>query len=136
MSQEISILVIDDTAAHRSLIKKAIEKASITSSFVEAGSLAEAKSLLITSDSPPEASLALVDLNLGDGRGTDLISAMRQTSAYGSIPIIVLSTSARSEDRDESLLVGANDFLTKSSDLLEFRKEVASTVSDWLDKTL
>ncbi|MCB0359402.1 MAG: response regulator [Bdellovibrionales bacterium] len=128
-----ALLLVDDVKAHRSLVRRAIEKAGFSLAVLEAGSLGEARRLLFQNSHSPSIALAVVDLNLGDGRGTDLIREMRSSGAYQSTPIVVLSTSALEEDREESLNCGANDYLTKAGDLLVFRREVAEAVRDWLD---
>ncbi len=129
------ILLLDDDKAHRSLIRRAVQKAGINSPLVEAGSLAEAKRLLFpeSPQQPLPLSLAVVDLNLGDGRGTEIISLLRSSSAYADVRVIVLSTSQMEQDVAESHEAGADAYMTKASDLVQFRKEIGEAILTWLN---
>ncbi|MCB0345679.1 MAG: response regulator [Bdellovibrionales bacterium] len=129
------IFLLDDDKAHRSLIRRAVLKAGIEIPFLEAGSISEAKRILFAEqkDKLPALSLAVVDLNLGDGRGTEIVSLLRASDSYKHIRIIVLSTSQMEEDVTESREAGADAYMTKASDLLQFRKEIGEAVSNWLE---
>lgn len=129
------ILLLDDDKAHRSLIRRSVSKAGIEHPLLEAGSLAEAKSLLFPADpsKSPALSLAVIDLNLGDGRGTEIVSLLRNSDTYRQIRIIVLSTSQMEQDVTESYEAGADAYLTKASDLLQFRKDISETILSWLE---
>ena len=131
-----SILIVDDTKAHRHLIKRALKKTDVKHPVVEAASLQEAVELLnrgeLSGTNTPL--LAVVDLNLGDGRGTDFISALRASKEHTQLPIIVLSTSSLEEDISESYQVGANCYLTKASDVERFQQEISSGVKFWLSQ--
>lgn len=130
------ILLLDDDKAHRSLIRRAVSKAGIVYPMIEAGSVSQAKKLLFPSDpaSAPQLTLAVVDLNLGDGRGTEIVSLLRSTEIYSHVRIIVLSTSQMEQDVSESYDAGADAYMTKASDLMQFRSEIADAVRTWLEK--
>lgn len=56
------------------------------------------------------AQLILLDLNLPDGDGLDLVQALRQ---YSSTPVLVLSARSGVQERVAGLNAGADDYLTK-----------------------
>ncbi len=56
------------------------------------------------------AQLILLDLNLPDGNGLDLVQALRQ---YASTPVLILSARAAVGERVAGLNAGADDYLTK-----------------------
>ncbi|AFZ67807.1 response regulator transcription factor [Deinococcus peraridilitoris] len=56
------------------------------------------------------AQLILLDLNLPDGDGLDLVSALRQ---YSSTPVLILSARSAVQERVSGLNAGADDYLTK-----------------------
>jgi DNA-binding response OmpR family regulator len=124
-----SILLVDDSTAHRTLIKRALHKAGIRHVFVEAGSLREARVRLFSAHGEMFAPLlTIVDLNLGDGRGTTLIAELRASDRHAARPILVLSTSALEQDMRESYAQGANCYLTKADDISVFSYEIAAAV--------
>jgi two-component system OmpR family response regulator len=61
--------------------------------------------------------LILLDLHLPDGRGLDLLRALRQ--AADSRPVIILTARDQIRDRIEGLNAGADDYLVKPFDLDE-----------------
>lgn len=56
------------------------------------------------------AQLILLDLNLPDGDGLDLVQSLRQ---YSSTPVLVLSARSGVQERVAGLNAGADDYLTK-----------------------
>ena len=133
MTETAHILIVDDNDAHRALVKRAIVKAKLPFQIVEAHSLRSARE--VTASATYKFAVVVVDLNLGDGRGTELIRDLRKSTSYRSIPILVLSTSALISDREESMSFGADSYLTKSNDLAKFSAEIAAGVKALLVPT-
>jgi len=57
--------------------------------------------------------LILMDMGLPDITGVDLSRAMRENSAYTTVPIVFLTGEQRANARIEAISVGADDYLTK-----------------------
>ena len=112
------ILLVDDSAAHRRLIRRALGKAGLPHPIIEANSLEQALGK-VRVDPPLVVCAAIVDLNLGDGRGSMLVHAMRALEGYKAIPIVVLSTSTLPADIRESYDRGADCYLVKSDEAME-----------------
>ena len=66
--------------------------------------------------------LVLLDLHLPDGRGLDLLKAMRRGG--DSRPVIILTARDQISDRIEGLNAGADDYLVKPFDLDELSARV------------
>jgi two-component system, chemotaxis family, response regulator Rcp1 len=64
--------------------------------------------------------LIVLDLNLPKSDGGDVLRCIRKTSAYSSVPVVVLTSSDSPRDRKTAESLGANCFITKPSDLDEF----------------
>lgn len=73
-----------------------------------------AEALACIRDEVPE--LALVDMSLPDGLGTQIIAKLRQHPAVG---IIVVSAHGREQDRIAGLRAGADDYVTKPFSVAE-----------------
>ncbi|TGN13410.1 response regulator [Leptospira ilyithenensis] len=103
-SKSDSILIVDDDTRIRKILRIALEaKGYLT---LEAASKKEAIEL-IALQSPK---LVLLDLQLPDGSGEDLIKEVRQ---WTEIPVIVLSVINQDEDKIRLLDSGADDYVTK-----------------------
>lgn len=62
----------------------------------------------------------ILDLGLPKKRGHEVLQEVRSSESLAKIPIVVLSTSESPGDRERSLALGANEFLTKPRDLRGF----------------
>lgn len=97
------ILVVEDDE----LLKKGISYALRKEGYLvyEAGSLEEAGKQL-----NEELKLVILDLNLPDGDGRELLGQLRKA---GDIPVIMLTARDAEEDVVESFELGCDDYMTK-----------------------
>lgn len=68
--------------------------------------------------------LVLLDMMLPDGRGLDLLRAMRRGGL--NVPVIVLTAMDRITDRIDGLNAGADDYLVKPFDLSELTARIGA----------
>lgn len=68
--------------------------------------------------------LLLLDLNLPDGRGLDLLRDLRRRGS--AVPVIILTAQDQITQRIEGLNSGADDYLVKPFDLSELTARVAA----------
>lgn len=101
------ILVVDDIAENRAVIVKQL--APLGFALTEASDAAAA--LASVTECPPD--LIIVDLMLPDHSGLDLIQFLRQHPTFNAMVMLVSSASVFAEDRHNSLVAGADDFLPK-----------------------
>ena len=99
-----NILVVEDSAAIRSLITTALETENYKYHVAKNGNQA----IMEAATQAPE--LILLDLGLPDIDGVNVIRKIR---TWSTVPITVIS--ARSEDKDkiDALDAGADDYITK-----------------------
>ena len=103
------VLVVDDSSAMRAFVRAALEVGGVVEEIVEAKSGFEALRIL-----PREAfDLAIIDINMPDVNGLELIRFMRTSEAHKSTPLLVISSEASDLDRDRGLSLGANAYLAK-----------------------
>ena len=111
----LRVLVVEDSSAMRAFVRAALEgEAGAEVSEAESGF--EALRLL-----PRERfDLVIVDINMPDINGLELVSFMRRSDAHRETPLIIISTEASERDRERGLSLGADAFLSKpfSSDEL------------------
>jgi two-component system, chemotaxis family, chemotaxis protein CheY len=77
--------------------------------FVEAGSGLQAIETLAVQ--PVQA--VVLDLNMPDMHGLDVLRFLRANSQYRALPVIVLTTRGDDSSRDAALGAGASAYLTK-----------------------
>lgn len=108
----IAVALIDDHPAVISGLERILDRESDLTVVGTAGSLAEARPLLGRQD----VDVALVDIRLGDGVGTELIE---EAAAQGGPATIVLSSFDHPQYVSASVRLGAQGFLLKTAPLQE-----------------
>jgi two-component system, cell cycle response regulator len=101
------ILIVDDVATNRIVLKVKLEAVFYTTFLAASG----AQALQLASSEQPD--LILLDLNLPDMSGSEVLRQLRENPATEGIPVIVLSGGHDSPARMAALAAGADDFLTK-----------------------
>jgi two-component system, chemotaxis family, chemotaxis protein CheY len=103
-----SILIVEDSATTRALIKAVIEEMGDLTTL-EAASGFEALKLLPVQ----EFNLIITDVNMPDINGLELISFIKNNPRYRHIPLIIVSTERSEEDRKRGIALGALAYITK-----------------------
>lgn len=66
--------------------------------------------------------VAVLDLNVPKAEGTDILDTIRRSPRFGSVPVVVLSSSEAPQDIERVKELGADCRLLKPLDLDEFMK--------------
>lgn len=106
------ILIVDDVATNRIVLK--VKLANAKYDVIQAASGTEA--LEVTHAHLPD--LILLDLQLPDVSGIELIATLRADPATALIPIVVISAFQDAQSRLDALRAGAEDFMVKPLDEL------------------
>lgn len=83
----------------------------------------------------PLPDLFLLDLKMPRRDGFEVLAWLRQQPSLAPLRTIVLTTSESISDVDRAYALGANSFLTKPMDLLDFGNTLESTFNYWLKTT-
>lgn len=103
-----NILVVDDSPTMRRMVIASLRDLQEVS-FDEASNGLEAiEHLALTS-----VGLVVLDLNMPDMHGLEVVKFVRQHQAYRAIPIIVLTTRGDETSRLAVMAAGASVYLTK-----------------------
>jgi len=102
------ILVADDSATIRKMVRASLQALG-TSTIAEASSGLEAIEQLAISP----VSLLVLDLNMPDMHGIDVLRFVRRQPSMRQLPIIVLTTRGDDASRDTAQEAGATAYLTK-----------------------
>jgi DNA-binding NarL/FixJ family response regulator len=104
----MKVLLVDDHPLILSALKAMIEKLQPGVQVMALSSAAALRAALATD---AEHDLVLLDLQLGDAIGFDLLKDLRQT--WPALPVVVISASDRSSDVIQAIDLGAMGFLPK-----------------------
>ncbi len=109
------IFLLEDHSWFRRALATMLEREPDLEVVAEAGSLTEARNE--ASEKPPEIDLALIDLLLPDGIGTDVIRDLRKDNP--DVPVLVL-TVARGPDLNTWVRsMGADEMISKDASVEE-----------------
>ena len=103
-------LLVEDHALFREGLALLLEWRTGLES-VEAGSFDEGRRVL--SDLRGTADVAIINLNLPDGDGSELIEQLRKTQP--GVPVLALTTDRSLAQQDRALEAGANEVLAKAT---------------------
>jgi two-component system chemotaxis response regulator CheY len=102
------ILIVDDSPTIRKMVRASLQ-ALESSEFVEAATGLEAiEQLAVT-----RVQLMVLDLNMPDMHGIDVLNFVRRQQQYQSLPIVVLTTRGDDASRQTAEQAGATMYLTK-----------------------
>src|SRR4026208_743259 len=106
-----NILVVDDSPTMRRMVITSLGSLRKVKS-TQAGSGLEAIERLAIEP----VDLMVLDLNMPDMHGMEVIGFVRSHQAYREIPIVVLTTKGEESSRTEALAAGANGYCTQHRD--------------------
>ena len=120
------ILVVDDNATNRLVLKAMLNKPGVRCDFVEDGQQAVDA---ITRGMAPDLVLMDCQMPVMDGyQATLQIRRWETEHARPRLPIVALTASAFEDDRQHCLEVGMDDFLAKPIDI----EKLTATLGRWL----
>ena len=103
-----NILVVDDSPTIRRMVLASL-RGMTEVSFQEAGTGLEAIERLALGP----VNLMIVDLNMPDMHGLELLRFVRQNDRFQNIPVIILTTKNDEGSRREAMHAGATAYMTK-----------------------
>ena len=117
MSTAVKIVMVEDDLGHAKLIEKNIRRANIANEiahFADGGSaLDHLFSEEVRLNGPM---LILLDLNLPDMSGTDILERVKKDERLRRAPVVVLTTTDDKGEIDRCYDLGCNVYITKPVD--------------------
>jgi two-component system chemotaxis response regulator CheY len=104
----MQILIVDDSSTIRRMVKTSLADTP-GGQFAEAATGFEAIEQLAVAP----ISLMVLDLNMPDMHGFEVLKFVRDHKKYRDLPVIVLTTRGDEANRLAALGAGASDFMTK-----------------------
>ena len=135
MSNEVTILLVEDNEGDVRLTREALEEGRVANRLIVARDGMEALAILRQqgphADSP-RPDLILLDLNLPKKDGRAVLAEIKSDPNLMRIPVVVLTTSKAEEDILRTYDLHANCYITKPVDFEKFVTVVKSIDEFWL----
>ncbi|HEV7326825.1 MAG TPA: response regulator [Bosea sp. (in: a-proteobacteria)] len=121
--------MIEDDEGHARLIEKNIRRAGVNNEIIPFQNGTDALAFLFGADGTGEASsrrqlLILLDLNLPDMAGVDILEKVKANQHTRRSPVIVLTTTDDSREIQRCYDLGANVYITKPVDYEGFANAI------------
>lgn len=117
-AKAVTIVLIEDDEGHARLIEKNIRRAGVNNEITPFADGSSALSYLLgpSGDGAVSAGrqlLVLLDLNLPDMSGVDILARIKANSHLKRTPVVVLTTTDDSREIQRCYDLGANVYITK-----------------------
>lgn len=120
-----TILILEDEVAHAEALRRVLEAARPGDGIRTVATLGEYRREV--AEAPP--TLALVDLNLPDGRAMEILTPPAEA---GHFPILVMTSHGNEETAVEAIKAGALDYVVKSAETFaDIPRIVARALREW-----
>ncbi|MFN3350214.1 response regulator [Pseudorhodoplanes sp.] len=118
MSEHVTIVMIEDDEGHARLIERNIRRAGVHNEIIPFANGTDAVRYLFGPDgsggvSSGRALLILLDLNLPDMSGIDILRRVKENEHLKLTPVVVLTTTDDEREIKRCYDLGANVYITK-----------------------
>ena len=117
-SQQVTIVMIEDDEGHARLIEKNLRRAGIMNEIVHLDNGQKAHDYLLgkgayEKDRPATPMLILLDLNLPEMDGFQILTALKKDETMKLVPVIILTTTDNPKEVERCYALGCNVYVTK-----------------------
>lgn len=112
--QPVTIVLVEDDPGHARLIEKNIRRAGVNNEITHFTNGTAGLDYLLSNGSAP--ALVLLDLNLPDMSGTQILEKLKSNNGTKHIPVIVLTTTDDKTEVQKCYDLGCNVYITKPVD--------------------
>ncbi len=132
------VLYVEDEEMDRFLLRRAFDKAGQGTSLQTVNDGQAAINYLsgereyADRQKHPMPTVVLLDLNLPEVHGFDVLEWIRAQPAHRHLPVVIFSSSEREEDQARARQLGANEFVKKPGSGLRFQDVVQMLNERWI----
>ncbi|MBN9003356.1 MAG: response regulator [Rhizobiales bacterium] len=118
MSKPVTIIMIEDDEGHARLIERNIRRSGVNNDIRPFSNGTDAVQYLLGADGSgsvhkDEALLVLLDLNLPDMSGIDILRRVKENAYLKCAPVVVLTTTDDAQEIKRCYDLGCNVYITK-----------------------
>ncbi len=132
------ILLVEDNPDDVQLTMRALEKSRVANAVdlasdgVEAIEYFEGTGKFAGRDTSKLPQVVLLDLKMPRMDGLEVLRRIRAEERTRLLPVVILTTSSEERDRIESYRLGANSYIRKPVDFVQFAESVRQLGLYWL----
>jgi CheY-like chemotaxis protein len=131
----VDILLVEDNQDDVEITRRALRKGRVANDLHVVRDGQEALDFLLRQGDyggdTPRPDLILLDLNLPNMSGLEVLEKTRADDGLSAIPVIVLTASEREEDVLRSYQLGSNTYITKPADFWSLVRAVGILGEYW-----
>ena len=129
MSKPVTIIMIEDDEGHARLIERNIRRSGVNNEIIPFTNGTDAVNYLFGKDGTGDqqngaALLILLDLNLPDMTGIDILRRVKENNYLKCAPVVVLTTTDDSQEIKRCYELGCNVYITKPVDYEKFANAI------------
>lgn len=125
MSNSVKIVMIEDDHGHARLIEKNIRRANIANDIVHFDNGGDGVAYLLSDEVRNHSSiLILLDLNLPDMSGVDILQKVKGDEVLRRAPVVILTTTDDRNEIQNCYDLGCNVYITKPVDYDAFASAI------------
>jgi CheY-like chemotaxis protein len=118
MTLPVTIIMIEDDEGHARLIERNIRRSGVNNEIIPFTNGTDAMTYLFGPDGSGfvhkgQALLILLDLNLPDMTGIDILRQVKENKFLKSAPVVILTTTDDSQEIKRCYELGCNVYITK-----------------------
>ncbi|WP_407154159.1 response regulator [Bradyrhizobium sp. STM 3557] len=118
MTLPVTIIMIEDDEGHARLIERNIRRSGVNNEIIPFTNGTDAVTYLFGPDGSGfvhkgQALLILLDLNLPDMTGIDILRQVKENKFLKSAPVVILTTTDDSQEIKRCYELGCNVYITK-----------------------
>lgn len=128
------VMLVEDDPDHAHLIGRILSEVCLTAPRIADTGLAALELLDGADDSAahtPQPRLVVLDLNLPDMPGLDVLREIRSRPRLRTMPVVILSAEQSDSVVTSCLEAGANAFVSKAADYEQFRNSIRRLAIFW-----
>lgn len=127
-----TILLVEDNPDDEALALRALKKNNLANGVHIARDGAEALAYLFDEQMRALPQVVLLDLKLPKVDGLEVLRQIRTNERTRLLPVVILTSSREERDLVESYSLGANSYIQKPVDFVQFTEAVAQIGLYWL----
>lgn len=120
---EMTILLVEDDPGHSRLIERNLRRSGISNRIVAADSGRKALEYIFGGENASRCSdrlLVLLDLNMPDVGGYEVLKRMKEDERTRHIPVVILTSTDDDREVSRCYDLGCNNYVTKPVEYAEF----------------
>ncbi|MGH6861329.1 MAG: response regulator [Phyllobacterium sp.] len=127
--KEVTIVMVEDDEGHARLIEKNVRRAGVNNDIIPFADGTSALDFILGKDRSGEGSknsflLILLDLNLPDMSGIDILEKIKTNPHTKRLPVVILTTTDDENEIQRCYDLGANVYITKPVEYESFANAI------------